>query len=58
MELGKRHVVIVEGRDEDHVLAADVVDGVEATDLDVVGAVLELAPFRGVVKETLRVGCL
>ena len=48
----------MEGRDEDHVLAADVVDGVEATDLNVVGAVLELAPLRGVVNETLRVRCL
>jgi len=47
VELREHCVVVVEGTQEDDVRAADQVDREEASDVDVVSAVLEFSPMKG-----------
>ena len=55
MELRERDVVVVEGREEEDVLAAHLVLRVHSSHLDVVSAVGELAPLGRVEGEALAV---
>lgn len=53
LKLTERHIVVVEGCQEEHVFARKEIEGQETTNLNVVRTIWELSPFGWVVCESV-----
>lgn len=54
LKLAERHIVVVEGCQEEHVFARKEIVGQETTNFNIVRTIWELSPFGRVVSESIR----